>query len=231
MPHPILDLLRANYGWDVLPPHEVAEPYWPIVDRAVAEGRAPEAICGALNAQVLREGPPPVGHALPYGVFGYKLYKTFGGGAHYKTLSTSQALGYQPQSEPFKGKPPAIYAEDALTLMRHGWRFDGQSQFIDLSTPEGRAEYDRRAEWATMNRPRPWNKVDNDLWVYLVMTGEIPTKNAPFGSKPATPYEWVFGLDLQKYMDNQWESRRMRVPRWNPDGSKNPYHPDAEGNR
>lgn len=220
MPHPILDLLRANYGWDVLPPHEVAEPYWPIVDRAVAEGRAPEAICGALNAQVLREGPPPVGHALPYGVFGYKLYKTFGGGAHYKTLSTSQALGYQPQSPPFSGKTPAIYAEDALTLMRHGWRFDGQSQFIDLSTAEGQALYDQRAAWALANRPRPWHKVDGDLWFYLVVTGEIPAVPQPFGRGPYVPYEQVYGLDLQKYMDNQWAVRKMRGPVWNPDGTR-----------
>ena len=104
--------------------------------------------------------------------------------------------------------------------MRHGWRFDGQSQFVDLSTPEGQALYDRRYEWAIANKPRPWNKVDNDLWVYLVVTNEIPTQYVPFGSRPSTPYDLVFGLDLQKYMDNQWAVRKMRGPVWNPDGTR-----------
>lgn len=214
----IHSLLRTSYGWDLPFP---AEPYWPTVEKALAEGRTPDAICAALTAQVLREGPPPEGHALPYGVFGYKLNRTFGGGAHYTQLSTEQALGYQPQSEPFRGKPPALYAEDALTLMRHGWRFDGQSQFLDLATTDGQIEYDRRYAWAMANRPRPWNKVDFDLWVYLVVSGEIPTKYVPFGSKPSTPYDLVHGLDLQKYMDNQWASRRMKPMPWLPDGSEN----------
>lgn len=217
----ILNLLRTSYGWDVLPPHEIAEPYWPTVERAIADGKSPDAICAALNDQVLREGPPPEGHPLPYGVFGFKLWRTFGGGAHYKMLSTEQALRYQPQSEPFKGKAPAIYAEDALTLMRHGWRFDGQSQFLDLSTLEGQVEYDRRFAWAEANVDRPWNKVDRDLYVYLVATGEIPSAPRPFGTKPFTPYEQVFGLDLQKYMDNQWAVRKMKPLPWLPDGSEN----------
>ena len=216
----LLTLLRTSYGWDVLPAHEVVEPYWPVVEQAIADGWTLDAIAAALTKQALREGPPPEGHALPYGVFGYQLYRTFGGGAHYKALSTSQALLYQPQSPPFSGKTPAIYAEDALTLMRHGWRFDGQSQFVDLSTPEGQALYDRRYEWAIANKPRPWNKVDNDLWVYLVVTNEIPTQYVPFGSRPSTPYDLVFGLDLKKYMDNQWAVRKMRGPVWNPDGTR-----------
>ena len=220
MNNSIKELLRTKYGWDVLPPHEAVEPYWPTIEKALAEGRAPEAICAALNAQINREGPPPDGHRLPYGVFGYKLYKTFGGGAHYKALSTEQALGYQPQMAPFSGKTPARVAEDGLMLMRYGWRFDGQSQFIDLSTSEGKAEYDRRYEWAQINKPRPWNTVDNDLWMYLVITGEIPTKYVPFGTKINTPYDQVYGLTFQKYMDNQWAVRSMRSPVWNADGTK-----------
>ena len=221
MNEPLYHLLRASYGWDVLPSHEVAEPYWPTVDRARADGRSADEICAALNAQVLREGPPPEGHALPYGVFGFKLWKTFGGGAHYKILSTEQALGYQQQTPPFSGKTPAIYAEDALTLMRHGWRFDGQSQFLDLATTDGQIEYDRRLAWAEAHLDRPWNTVDRDLYVYLVATGEIPSKPRPFGTKPFTPFDQVKGLDLQKYIDNQWAIRRMKPLPWLPDGSEN----------
>ena len=216
----LLTLLRTSYGWDVLPAHEVVEPYWPVVEQAIADDWTLDAIAAALTKQALREGPPPEGHALPYGVFGYQLYRTFGGGAHYKALSTSQALLYQPQSPQAPSKTPARWAEDGLTLMRHGWRFDGKSQFVDLSTPEGQAEYDRRYAWAMANKPRPWNMVDQDLWVYFVVSGEIPTVVQPFGRGPYTPFEQVFGLDFQKYMDNQWAVREMRGPVWNPDGTR-----------
>jgi hypothetical protein len=214
----LLTLLRTDYGWDVEPS---ARPYKPTIEKALADGRTPEAICAALNAQVNREAPAPVGHPLPNGLFGYKLNKTFGGGAHFSHLATEQALGYQLQEAPFKGQPPALYAEPALELMSKGWRFDGQSQFLDLSKPEDQAEYDRRYTWAMANRPRPWNAIDPDLWVYLVMTGEIPSAYQPFGSKPHTPYDLVFGLSFQKYLDNQWAVRRMQRLPWLPDGSEN----------
>lgn len=31
----LLTILRADYGWDVLPAHEVVEPYWPVVEQAM----------------------------------------------------------------------------------------------------------------------------------------------------------------------------------------------------
>ena len=40
MSNPILDLLRANHGWDVEPS---ARPYKPTIEQAIAEGRTPEA--------------------------------------------------------------------------------------------------------------------------------------------------------------------------------------------
>lgn len=216
----LLSLLRTSYGWDVEPS---AIPHAESVERAIAEGRSLDEIAQALTKQANRKARPPVGHRAygdPDAEFAYRLRWTFGSSSHFVALETSQALGYQPQDAPFVGKTGAKTAEDLLTLTALGWAWDGQSQFLDMATPEGKAEYERRVEYARTNCPRPWSSIDPDLYEHLVVTGRLRSSIPPFGVRVDEQYDLVYGLDLQRWLDNQWATKKMLAPVWLPDGTR-----------
>jgi hypothetical protein len=217
----LLTLLATNFGWDVEPS---ARPYKPTIERALAEGRSLDDIATALTRQAERKAGPPVGHAAygdPDGEWAYKLRWTFGSSSHFVALETSQALGYQPQDAPFKGKAGARTAEDLLELTSLGWHWNGKAQFLDMSTAEGKAEYERRVAFARAHCPRPWNEVDPDLYEILVVTDRLPSRVAPFGVRVSEPYSQVYGLSLQQWLDCQWADAEQLPRPWLPDGSEN----------
>ena len=216
----LLTLLRTSYGWDVEPS---ARPYWPTVEQALAEGRTPDDICAALTKQAKRKQGPPRGHAAygdPDGEWAYRLRWTFGSSSKFGPLETAQALGYQPQDAPFKGKAGAHTAEDLLALAAIGWHWNGKAQFLDLSTEQGKAEYERRVAFARAECPRPWHSVDPDLYAYLILTDRLPSRVAPFGVRVSEPWDQVYGLSLQKWLDCQWADAEMLARPWNPDGTR-----------
>ncbi len=217
----LLSLLRTSYGWDVEPS---ARPYKPTIERALAEGRSLDDIAAALTKQAERKEGPPRGHRAygdPDGEFAYKLRWTFGSSSKFGALETEQALGYQPQDKPFIGKAGARTAEDLLALAAIGWHWNGKAQFLDMSTPEGKAEYERRVTFARTHCPRPWSSVDPDLYHYLILTDRLPSTVAPFGVRVSEPYSQVYGLSLQKWLDCQWADAEMLARPWNPDGTEN----------
>lgn len=216
----ILDLLRTSYGWDVEPS---AIPHAATVERAIAEGRSLDEIARALTAQAARKAGPPRGHRAfgdPVAEFAYRLRWTFGSSSHFVALETSQALGYQPQDAPFKGKAGARTAEDLLALTSIGWHWNGKAQFLDMSTAEGKAEYERRVAFARTHCPRPWDSVDRDLYEYLILVDRLPSTIPPFGVRVSEPYSDVYGMSLQKWLDCQWADAEQLPRPWNPDGSK-----------
>lgn len=216
----LMDLLRTSYGWDVEPS---AQPYKPTIERAIADGKTLDEIAQALTKQAERKARPPVGHAAygdPDGEWAYKLRWTFGSSSKFGSLETSQALGYQPQDEPFKGKSGARTAEDLLALTAIGWHWNGKAQFLDMSTPEGKAEYERRVTFARTYCPRPWNEVDPDLYEILVVTDRLPSRVAPFGVRVSEPFDQVYGLSAQKWLDCQWADAEQLGRPWNPDGTR-----------
>lgn len=217
----LLTLLRTNYGWDVEPS---ALPYKPTIERTIADGKTLDEIAAALTKQADRKARPPVGHAAygdPDGEWAYKLRWTFGSSSKFGALETAQALGYQPQDAPFPGKPGARTAEDLLSLDAIGWHWNGQAQFLDLSQEAGRVEYERRVEFARQHCQRPWSSVDPDLYWHLIVTDRLPSRVPPFGVRVSEPFDQVYGLTLQQWLDNQWRMAEMLPPRWNPDGSEN----------
>ena len=221
MSNPLLDLLRTSYGWDVEPS---AIPHAATVERAIADGKTLDEIAAALTKQAERKARPPRGHHAfgdPAAEWAYKLRWTFGSSSKFGALETSQALGYQPQDAPFPGKAGARTAEDLLALASVGWHWNGKAQFLDLSQDAGKAEYERRVAFARAECPRPWNAVDRDLYEYLVLTDRLPSRVPPFGVRVSEPFDQVYGLTLQQWLDNQWRTAEMLPPRWNPDGSEN----------
>lgn len=216
----ILTLLRTSYGWDVEPS---AQPYKPTIERALAEGRSLDEIAAALTKQAERKAGPPRGHRAygdPDGEFAYRLRWTFGSSSKFGALETEQALGYQPQDKPFIGKSGARTAEDLLALAAIGWHWNGKAQFLDMTQEAGRAEYERRLEFARVHCPRPWNEVDPDLYHYLVVTDRLPSTVAPFGVRVSEPYSQVYGMSLQKWLDCQWADAEQLPRPWNPDGTR-----------
>lgn len=216
----LLTLLRTSYGWDVEPS---AIPHAAAVDRAIAEGRSLDEIAQALTRQAKRKAGPPRGHRAygdPDGEFAYKLRWTFGSSSKFGHLETEQALGYQPQDEPFRGKAGARTAEDLLALTSIGWHWNGKAQFLDMSTAEGKAEYERRVAFALMHCPRPWHTVDPDLYHYLIVTDRLPSTIPPFGVRVSEPYSQVYGMSLQQWLDCQWADAEMLARPWNPDGTR-----------
>lgn len=225
----LLTLLRTNYGWDVEPS---ARPYKPTIERALAEGRSLDDIAAALTKQAERKAGPPRGHRAygdPDGEFAYRLRWTFGSSSKFGPLETEQALGYQPQDKPFVGKAGARTAEDLLALDAIGWAWDGQSRFLDMSTAEGKAEYERRVAFARTHCPRPWNEVDPDLYEHLVVNNLLPSTITMFGVRVSEPFTLVYGLSLQKWLDNRWATKEQLPPRWFPDGRPNLNNPDNKG--
>jgi hypothetical protein len=221
MSNPILDLLRTSYGWDVEPS---AIPHAATVERAIADGQSAHAICTALSAQAARKAGPPRGHRAygdPTAEWAYKLRWTFGSSSKFGALETSQALGYQPQDAPFPGKAGARTAEDLLVLAGVGWHWNGKAQFLDLSQDAGKAEYERRVAFARAECPRPWDRVDRDLYDYLILVDRLPSTIPPFGVRVSELFDQVYGLTLQQWLDNQWRTAEMLAPRWLPDGSEN----------
>lgn len=220
MSNSILTLLRTSYGWDVEPS---AIPHAESVERAIAEGRSLDEIARALTAQAARKAGPPRGHRAygdPDATWAYQLRWTFGSSSKFGALETSQALGYQPQDEPFKGRAGARTAEDLLALAAIGWHWNGKAQFLDLSTDAGKAEYERRVAFARTHCPRPWNEVDPDLYHYLIVTDRLPSRIPPFGVRVSEPWDQVYGLSLQKWLDCQWADAEMLGRPWNPDGTR-----------
>lgn len=217
----LLTLLRTNYGWDVEPS---ALPYKPTIEKAIADGKTLDEIASALTKQADRKARPPVGHAAhgdPDGEWAYRLRWTFGSSSKFGMLETAQALGYQPQDEPFRGKAGARTAEDLLALAAIGWDWNGQSQYLDLSQDAGKAEYERRVAFAASHCPRPWSSVDPDLYYYLVLTNRLPSSIPPFGVRVSEPFDQVYGLTLQQWLDCQWADAEMKPRPWKPDGSEN----------
>ena len=217
----LLTLLRTDYGWDVEPS---ARPYKPTIEHALAEGRDLVEIAQALTRQAERKAGPPVGHAAfgdPDGEWAYKLRWTFGSSSKFGHLETEQALGYAEQDKPFVGRAGARTAEDLLALAAVGWHWNGKAQFLDMSTEQGKAEYERRVEFARMHCPRPWNEVDPDLYHYLILTDRLPSTIPPFGVRVSEPYSQVYGMSLQQWLDCQWADAEMLARPWNPDGSEN----------
>ena len=221
MSNPILTLLRSSYGWDVEPS---AIPHAATVERAIAEGRSLDEIAQALTAQAARKAGPPRGHRAfgdPVAEFAYRLRWTFGSSSKFGALETAQALGYQPQDEPFRGKPGARTAEDLLSLDAIGWHWNGRAQFLDLSTDQGKAEYERRVAFARQHCPRPWSSVDPDLYGHLIVTDRLPSRIAPFGVRVSELFDQVYGMSLQQWLDCQWADTEQLGRPWNPDGSEN----------
>jgi len=217
----LLTLLRTSYGWDVEPS---ARPYKPTIEQAIADSKTLDEIAAALTKQAERKQGPPRGHAAygdPDGEWAYKLRWTFGSSSKFGALETAQALGYQPQDAPFKGKAGARTAEDLLALTSIGWHWNGKAQFLDLSTDAGKAEYERRVAFARAECPRPWNRVDRDLYEYLILVDRLPSTIPPFGVRVSELFDQVYGLTLQQWLDNQWRTAEMLPPRWLPDGSEN----------
>ena len=216
----LMAILRTSYGWDVEPS---ARPYKPTIDKAIAEGRSLDDIAAALTKQAERKAGPPRGHRAygdPDGEFAYRLRWTFGSSSKFGPLETEQALGYQPQDAPFKGKAGARTAEDLLALAAIGWHWNGKAQFLDLSQDAGKAEYGRRVAFARDHCPRPWNRVDRDLYDYLILTDRLPSTIPPFGVRVSEPYSQVYGLSLQQWLDCQWADAEMLARPWNPDGTR-----------
>lgn len=216
----LLTLLRTSYGWDVEPS---AIPHAAAVERAIAEGRSLDEIAKALTRQAERKAGPPRGHRAygdPDATWAYKLRWTFGSSSKFGDLETEQALGYQPQDAPFPGKAGARTAEDLLALTSIGWHWNGKAQFLDMSTAEGKAEYERRVAFALMHCPRPWHTVDPDLYHYLIVTDRLPSRIPPFGVRVSEPWDQVYGMSLQQWLDCQWADAEMLPRPWNPDGTR-----------
>ena len=216
----LLTLLRTSYGWDVEPS---ARPYKPTIERALAEGRSLDDIAAALTKQAERKEGPPRGHRAygdPVAEWAHKLRWTFGSSSKFGALETEQALGYQPQDKPFIGKAGARTAEDLLALAAIGWHWNGKAQFLDMSTEQGKAEYERRVAFARDHCPRPWSSVDPDLYHYLIVTDRLPSTIPPFGVRVSEPYSQVYGMSLQKWLDCQWADAEQLVRPWNPDGTR-----------
>ncbi len=219
MSNPILTLLRTSYGWDVEPS---ARPYKPTIERALAEGRSLDDIAAALTKQAERKAGPPRGHRAygdPVAEWAYRLRWTFGSSSKFGALETEQALGYQPQDAPFVGRAGARTAEDLLALDAIGWHWNGQAQFLDLSQDAGKIEYERRVEFARQHCPRPWSSVDPDLYWHLIVTDRLPSRIAPFGVRVSEPWDQVYGMSLQQWLDCQWADAEMLGRPWNPDGT------------
>ena len=155
--------------------------------------------------------------AMPYADPVDRVWWSFGGGSHFVTLNTYQALGMQPLDPPSPEMPAAYRAEDAIELARQGWRFDGKTQFIDMSKPDRVAEFKRREAFAE-NIPPTWKGVDPVLYWYLVLEGTVNSQPPDLGWRPdANARNW-YGFTFQQYLDNGWAQKEGKPVPWKKGG-------------
>lgn len=194
-----------------------AQPDREQVERALAEGRDPAEIRDALEEQAGRQAGPPLWHGDlgdPTREWAYRLRHTFGSSSKFGPIETAIALGYQPAEKPWKSNPKADTAEEALALLPLGLSFHGGDPFLDMSNPADVATFDRRMAVA---QGHDW-PIDPTLFRYLVVTGRIDTEAAKFRPNDSIQYRQVYGLNLQKYLDNEWSMRGRRTWKWTPGG-------------
>lgn len=147
-----------------------------------------------------------------------KVWFTFGGGSeNYYVLNTAQALGLQPADPVFPTETPAYRTEDAVYLAKQGWRFDGQSQFIDMSNPDRVEEFQRREAFAAV-LPPSWAGVDPVLYWYLVVEGTVDSQPPDLGTRPDTNAKNWYGFSMQMWLDNQWAIKEGKPQPWKKGG-------------
>ena len=150
----------------------------------------------------------------PHGLTEDKVWWTFGGGSeNYYVVNTGIALGIVSPDVDYPTKPPAYRSEDAVYLARQGWRYDGQSAFLDLATDYGKAEFARRESFAS-TLPPSWQGVDPTLYWYLVLDGTVNSQPPDFGWRPDANAKNWYGFTFQMWLDNQWAQREGKPKPW-----------------
>jgi hypothetical protein len=147
-----------------------------------------------------------------------KVWFSFGGGSDdYFLLNTRQALGLAGQDVTYPTMTPARRTEDAVYLARQGWRYDGQSQFIDMSKPERVEEFKRREAFAAVIPPS-WQGCDPVLYWYLVLDGTVNSQPPDFGTRPDTNAKNWYGFSFQQWLDNQYAQKGGQPAPWKKGG-------------
>ena len=154
----------------------------------------------------------------PHGLQEDKVWWTFGGGSeNYYVVNTGIALGLVSPDVDYPTMPPAYRSEDAVYLARQGWRFDGQSQFIDMSKPDRVAEFARREAFAA-NLPPSWQGVDPVLYWYLVLEGTVDSQPPDLGTRPDANAKNWYGFSFQQWIDNQYAIKEGKPAPWKKGG-------------
>lgn len=150
----------------------------------------------------------------PHAIQEDKVWWTFGGGSdNYYVVNTGIALGLCEPDVTYPTMPPAYRSEDAVYLARQGWRFDGQSQFIDISKPDRLAEFSRREAFAA-NLPPSWTGIDPTLYWYFVLEGTVDSQPPDLGSRPDNNAKNWHGFTYQMWLDNQWAQKEGKPKPW-----------------
>ena len=208
----VMAVCLNSYNWGVC---QSARPGFNGTNQALNEGRTPEAIASDLSRYARSFPSPPPGYEdqTPDGVWAYQLYHCYGAGSHYVETNTNIALGYSSPDAALPSVPRAYLAEQAWEIAMQGWYYTGDTKFLDVDTPEGKAELDARLEFAKI-LPASWDGVSHDLYKYFVVTGLVLREVPPFGvSQSKLPRDW-YGYNVQKYLDNEWAVRKMLPAPW-----------------
>lgn len=213
----VLNLCKTKFNWD-------AEPSAAPGKNGVATAlktKTPEVIAKELTIYASKFPDPPEGYEYQTegGKWAYKLFYAFGGGTHFRETNTNIALGLAEPDAPLPKVAPAFTAEDAWEIALQGWYYTGDTRFLDLTTEAGRAELDRRLEFAKI-LPLSWDGVDHNLYKYFVICNLVPSEPVPFGVRVSELATNNYGFTVQKWLDNQWAIRKMLPTPWGAGGVK-----------
>jgi len=214
----VYQLCLNQYNWKV---DTTAKPGPKGVNRALKAGQSSNTIASKLTAYARKFPEPPAGYPdkTPDGVWAYKLFYSYGAGSHFIETNTNIALGFAEEDSPLPKMPPAFTAEDAWELAMQGWYYTGDTRFLDVSTAEGKAELERRLEFAKQH-PLSWDGVDHNLYAFFVVCNMVPSQPAPFGVRVSELASQNYGFSIQKWLDNQWAVREMLPAPWGAGGLK-----------
>ena len=154
-------------------------------------------------------------HTLPAD----RVWFTFGGGVDdFYVLNTRQALGLAAPDPVAEKEEPAHSVDAMIALARRGWRFDGESAFIDMAKPERVAEFNRRQE-AAKAVAKSWPSVDPIIVWYFVVEGTVDTQPvADFNTRDDTTLKNYVGFSAKQLLDNLWAVKNRGPRPWKKGG-------------
>lgn len=154
---------------------------------------------------------------MPYADPVDRVWWSFGGGSHFVSLNTYQALGLQPLDPPSPSMPGARTAEDCVELAKQGWHYSGDAMFLDMSKPESVEEFNRRDEFAKVVPPS-WQACDPKLYWYFIVSNRVASQPVPFGVRQNENAASYHGYSLQMFLDNEWAVRDGKPKPWKKGG-------------